>query len=30
MLRMDAAPFWARLEGTAVQDADGALCTAPW
>ncbi len=25
MLRMDAAPFWAQLEGTAVQDADGAL-----
>ena len=25
MLRMDAAPFWAQLEATAVQDADGAL-----
>jgi PAS domain S-box-containing protein/putative nucleotidyltransferase with HDIG domain len=24
MLRADAAPFWARLEATAVQDADGA------
>ena len=31
MLRADAAPFWARLEATAAQDAEAARpCAAPW